>query len=199
MKKLILVLITIISTSTFAQKVYYNQAVNSCPEKTSEGLIDKCIKESYLLNYDFTTVDGKLVSTDKTKKAIVLIANATWSAPCWGDIPALNKMVEKYNDKVQFIMIFWDKEAKIKRMAEKLDDRILLVPPRDVDKVETGNLDISGFIHKLDYPTAYLIGKDKKFLNVKRGAETPTKEMGWDKVNEINIKNFEEFLSPALN
>ena len=38
----------------------------------------------------------------------------------------------------------------------------------------------------------------KRFVNVKRGAATPTKEVGWDKVNEINTKNFEEFLAPIL-
>ncbi|TYP97022.1 thiol-disulfide isomerase/thioredoxin [Tenacibaculum adriaticum] len=199
MKRLLTLVLIVISSSVFAQKKYYNQAVNSCSEKTSEGLIDKCIKDSYLLNYDFTTLNNEVVSTKKIKKSIVIVAAATWSAPCWGEVPTLNTMVEKYHDKVEFIMIFWDKEAKVKKMAEKLDKRILLVPAREMDKTETGNLDVSGFVHKLDYPTTYLIGKDKKFLNVKRGAATPTKEMNWDQVNELNTKNFEEFLTPVLN
>ena len=199
MKNFLILLLVVVSSSTFAQKKYYNQAVNSCSEKTSEELISKCIINSYLLDYDFTTMENKVVSTEKIKKPIVLLAAATWSAPCWGEVPALNKMVEKYHDKVEFIMIFWDKEAKVKKMAEKLDKRISLVPAREQDKIEKGNLDISGFVHKLDYPTTYLIGKDKKFLNVKRGAATPTKEMNWDQVNELNTKKFEAFLAPALN
>ncbi|MDO6674671.1 thiol-disulfide isomerase/thioredoxin [Tenacibaculum gallaicum] len=199
MKKLSFVLMCFLTTVIFAQnKTYYNFAVNNCVEENTEGLIDKCIKGSYLLNYNFTTMDSKTVSTDKINKPIVLIANATWSAPCWGDVPALNKMVEKYNDQLEFVMIFWDKEAKVKRMAEKLDKRIKLVPARDIDKVQKGYLDISGFVHKLDYPTAYLISKDKQFVNIKRGAATPTKEVSWDKVNEINTKNFEDFLAPIL-
>lgn len=199
MKKLSFVLLCLLTTVTFAQnKKYYNFAVNNCAENSTEGLIDKCIKGSYLLNYNFTTIDNQTISTNKINKPIVLIANATWSAPCWGDIPALNKMVEKYNDKLQFIMIFWDKEAKVKRMAEKLDKRVKLIPAREGDKVKKGYLDISGFVHKLDYPTAYLLTKDKQFVNVKRGAATPTKEFGWDKVNEVNTKDFEKFLAPVL-
>ncbi|WP_428742839.1 TlpA family protein disulfide reductase [Tenacibaculum sp.] len=199
MKKLFFVLMCFLTAVTFAQnKTYYNFAVNNCGEESAEDLIDKCIKGSYLLNYNFTTTDSKTVSTDKINKPIVLITNATWSAPCWGDVPALNAMVEKYHGKLEFIMVFWDKADKVQRMAEKLDKRIKLVPARDIDKVEKGYLDVSGFVHKLDYPTAYLIDKDKQFINVKRGAATPTKEVGWDKVNEINTKNFEDFLAPIL-
>lgn len=199
MKKILFFLTVVLSTSAFAQKVYYNQAVNSCDSKNAEELIEKCIKNSYLLNYDFTTVDNKAISTDKIKKSIVIVTAATWSAPCWGEVPALNTMVEKYHDKVEFIMIFWDKDLnKVSKMAEKLDDRIHLVPAREADKVKTGNLDVSGFVHKLDYPTTYLINSDKKFVDVVRGAETPTKEMGWDKVNEINTENLEALLSPVV-
>ena len=53
-------------------KKYYNFAVNNCNEITSEGLIENCIKESYVLNYDFKTINDQLISTDKIKKPIVL-------------------------------------------------------------------------------------------------------------------------------
>ncbi|CAM1346629.1 TlpA family protein disulfide reductase [Tenacibaculum crassostreae] len=199
MKKLFYVLVCFITTITFAQnKTYYNFAVNNCVEESAENLIDNCIKGSYLLNYDFTSIDGKKISTDKIKTPIVVIAGASWSAPCHGDIPAINKMVEKYGDKLQFIMILWDDEAKAKRMVDKLDKKVFIIPAREGDKVKKDHLDISGFVHKLDYPTAYLINKDKQFVNVKRGAATPTKEFGWDKVNEMNTKNFEDFLAPIL-
>lgn len=199
MKKVFLLVALISSTVFYSQKVYYNQAVNGCGSTNDDDLINNCIKNSYLLNYDFTTLDNQTLSTSKIKKPIMVIATATWSAPCWGELPALNAMVEKYADKVEFIMIFWDKELpKVEKMAAKLDNRIKLVPAREGDKVTTGNLDISGFVHKLDYPTNYLIDVNKKFVNVKRGAATPSKTMGWDKVNEINTKDLEAFLAPVL-
>lgn len=199
MKKVITLLLIVVSSSVFAQRVYYNQAVNSCTNKSSEELINKCIKDSYLLNYDFTSAKDEVISTKAIKKPIMLIASAGWSAPCFGQIPALNKMVEKYHDKVEFVMIFWDKKEKIKRFQDKLDKRVILVPASAKDKVEKGNLDISGFVHKLDYPTAYLIDKSKKFIDVKRGAATPSKTMTWDQVNASNTKEFETFISQVIN
>lgn len=199
MKRVLTLLVIVITSSVFAQRKYYNQAVNSCSDKSSEGLINKCIKNSYLLNYDFTTDEENVISTKKIKKPIVLIAAATWSAPCFGQVPALNAMVEKYHEKVEFVMIFWDKKGKIKRFQDKLDKRVVLVPARAQDKVEKGNLDISGFVHKLDYPTAYLIDKSKKFVDVKRGAATPSKSLSWDQVNATNTKELETFINQVIN
>lgn len=200
MKKIALILTLFITVLTYAQdKRYYNFAVNNCTEEGTENLIEKCIKGSYLLDYDFTTIKGRALKTSKIKKPMVVIAGASWSAPCWGDLPTINKMVDKYGDKVEFVMILWDNEKKAQRMVGKLNEKVSVIPAREGDKVEKGYLDISGFVHRLDYPTAYLIGKDKKFLNVKRGAATPSKTMGWDKVNETNEKNFEAFLAPILN
>lgn len=197
MKKIIFLLTVFIVASVFAQKkTYYNMAINSCNEKSSENMINKCIIGSYLLNYDFKTVTDELVSTDKIKKPIVLIAASTRSAPCWGDIPAINKMVEKYSDKVEFLMIFRDDKKGIERMAKKLDGKVKLIP--STKQLENGFVESFGFIHKLDYPTTYLISKNKQFLNVRRGAAVPSKTMKWEAVTEKNVAELEAFLTPVL-
>ncbi|AUC14637.1 hypothetical protein BTO06_05560 [Tenacibaculum sp. SZ-18] len=198
MKRLLSFLLIILVTSVFAQKKYYNQAVNSCAGKSSDELIDKCIKDSYLLNYDFTTDESKVISTKDIKRPIVILAAAGWSAPCIGQIPALNEIVDIYHNDIQFIMIFWDKKGKIERFKSKVDSRVLLVPAGDSDKVEKGNLDISGFVHKLDYPTAYLIDKTKKFVDVKRGAVIPSKTVTREEANETNASDLEAFIQQVL-
>ncbi|CAM1340578.1 TlpA family protein disulfide reductase [Tenacibaculum amylolyticum] len=198
MKRLVTLLLLVITSSIFAQKTYYNQAVNSCADKSSDELINKCIKGSYLLNYDFETDKGTMISTDKIKKPILLIAAAGWSAPAVAQIPAINEMVDMYGDKMEFIVIFWDKKDKIKRFQDRLNPAVKLVPARDGDKVERGNLDISGFVHKLDYPTAYLIDKSKKFTDVLRGAATPSKGVTWDDVNDKNGEDLEAFIQQVI-
>lgn len=198
MKNLITLLLITVSLSVFAQKKYYNNAVNSCSGTSSSELIE-CIKGTYLLNYDFTTINGKVISTSDIKKPIIIVAAATWSGPFWGGMPALNKIVEENHDKIQFIMIFWDKEAKVKKMAHKINEHIALIPARESDKVERGNLDISGFVHKIqDYPTAYLINKNQQFVNVVRGAESPSKTMKWEEVTKTNLENLNKVIAPLL-
>lgn len=198
MKRIVLLLLIIFASNTYGQKKYYNQAVNSCAAQTSEELIEKCVKNSYLLNYDFTSDEGKVVSTKNIKKPILILAAAGWSAPCISQIPAINKMVERYHNEIAFIMIFWDKKNKITRFKTKVDPRVTLVPSGAFDKVAKGNLDISGFVHKLDYPTAYLIDKTKKFVDVKRGAMIPSKTTTREQANEKNASALEAFIKQVL-
>ena len=198
MKKILILFLAVISSSIFAQNKYYNNAVNSCPGTSSAELIE-CIKGSTLLNYDFTDINGKVISTDKVKKPMFIIAAATWSGPFWGAMPALNQVIDANHDKIEFVMIFWDKEEKIKKMSHKITSHASLIPARETDKVERGNLDISGFVHKLnDYPTGYLIGKDKTIIDVARGAASPSKTMGWDEVNKINLEKINGIIDQLL-
>jgi len=147
------------------------------------------VKGTTILNYDFKDINGKVISTDKTKKPIFIAAIATWSGPVWAGVPAMNKIVEKNHDKIDFIFIFWDKEEKIKKVAHKFSKHIALIPPRKDDKVERGNLNISGFVHKIkDYPTGYLIDKDKKLINVFRGSAVPNKDLSMAQAIDIKYK-----------
>ena len=204
MNRLLVLLTLFIATQTFSQKkIYYKDIVDDCITAAThdasmlDDVVYNCIKDKYISNYDFTSIDGETISTDKIETPIVLLTAATWCAPCWGEIPGLNKIVEKYDGKVKFIMLFWDMEKGVKRMAEKLDKRIFLVPSKEKLK-DRSSIRVSGFIHKLDYPSAYLITKKKKILNFKRGAASPSKSITKDEANEINEKELDDFIAPVL-
>lgn len=204
MKNLVFVITLLITSQSFSQqKIYYKDIVEDCVSVLNndaallDDIVYNCIKDKYISNYDFTSINGETISTDNIDIPIVLLAAATWCAPCWGEIPALNKMVEKYDGKVKFIMLFWDTEKGAKRMAKKLDERIFLVAAKSENE-NRSSIRTSGFIHKLDYPSAYLINDKKRILDFKRGALSPTKEMGWDEVNQINEKELNEFIKAVI-
>ncbi|CAM1333575.1 TlpA family protein disulfide reductase [Tenacibaculum aestuariivivum] len=204
MNKLLLFLTLLLATQSFSQKrIYYKDIINECITASGneaailDDIVYNCIKDKYISNYDFTSIKGEKISTSNIKTPIVLLTAATWCAPCWGEIPALNKMVEKYDGKVKFIMLFWDFEKGVKRMEKKLDKRIFIVASTEREENKS-SINIAGFIHKLDYPSAYLITKKKRILDFKRGALSPTKKMGWDEVNKINEEELDEFIKPIL-
>jgi len=187
MKKLLTLILLTISFSITAQKKYYNNAVNNCSGSTSTELIE-CIKGTTLLNYDFTDINGKTISTDEVKKPIFIITAATWSAPFRA---AIN------HDKVEFIMIFWGRG--LNNMASKINKKANIIPAKDSDKVENGNIDISGFVHRLkDNPTGYLINKNKIVIDVARGAASPSKTMTWEEASKLNLEKINGIVNQLL-
>lgn len=210
------ILISLNSWSQTTEKIYYKDVVDNCiddlnkqinqawKDKENEkaralfdSLVNNCIKGKYLSNYDFKTIKNKTISTEQINKPILLLTSATWCGPCWGEIPTLNKLAKKYDGKIEFIVLFWNRKVDLKKMASQYDKRINLIPSES-EPIDKSSIMISGFNHKLDYPTAYLIDKNKKILNLTRGAASPSKDMDWDEVNEINEKKLTEFIEPIM-
>ncbi|MBA6316923.1 thioredoxin family protein [Cellulophaga baltica] len=219
MKQTLLILTLTFTVQFYAQtdgKTYYKDVVENCVEdlnkqinqawadkenekakKLFEQLIDDCIKGKYLSNYDFKTIKKDIISTDKIDKPILLLTSATWCAPCWGEIPTLNKLAEKYDGELELIVLFWNKKKDLKKMAGKYDMRIHLIPSEN-EPTDKSSIMISEFNHKLDYPAAYLIDKDKKIIDLTRGAAFPSDKMTWEEANDINEKKMTEFISPII-
>jgi len=218
MKKIFIGITVLLSLSTFGQtdKIYYKDIVDNCIENLNtqinqawkdkendkaktlfDSLVNTCLKGKYLSNYNFKTIENKIISTDKIGKPIILLTSATWCAPCWGEIPTLNKLAEKYDGEIEIIVLFWNQKKDLKKMSSQYDKRIHLIPS-DSEPIDKSTILISGFNHKLDYPAVYLIDKYKKILDLTRGAAYPNEKIGWEEVNRINEKKMTEFISPII-
>lgn len=217
---LLLVLISFLAIQLKAQtqKEYYKDVVDNCVKELNQksneafmvtkdfelgralfdSLVNSCIKGKFLSNYTFRTYDKRTFETDNIDKPIILVTSATWCAPCWGEIPTLNKLANEYSNEFQIIVMFADQKNKLKKMAAKYDDSIWLVPSDNAPS-DNSSLRISGFNHVIDFPTAYLINSNKQILDVSRGAAFPNDNMTWEKANEINEKKLRTFIEPIIN
>lgn len=107
------------------------------------------------------------------EKPSFLQVTASWSAPCKFEVPALNKIVEKYSDKLDFLLSFWDTQSALKKLAPHYYKAIFLIPSQ-VKQSEPTTIDLSGFRHIMGFPTNYLITIDKQIINFSQGATITT-------------------------
>jgi thiol-disulfide isomerase/thioredoxin len=130
------------------------------------------IVDSYIDNYDFVSVSGTIYSTRKRTKPLFLQVTASWCAPCRAEIPALNKVAEKYSDKVDFVLLFWDDKESLLKFKDKFNIRIFLIPSEE--KSHAYNvLSISGFNHMMSFPTNYLIDMNNRIIDYTGGGVIP--------------------------
>lgn len=121
---------------------------------------------------EFKTLDKAVFKIGQKKRPTFIQITASWCAPCRAEIPALNKIVEKYSDKVDFVLLFWDMQYDVSKLANQYDKRIVLVPS-DEREVTRGSIYISGFKHDLGFPSNYLVSVNNRIINFSRGAAAP--------------------------
>jgi thiol-disulfide isomerase/thioredoxin len=89
---------------------------------------------------DLTTIDGKSITQSDTKnKTIIYNFWFVSCRPCVAEIPALNKLVKKYqSDTILFIAITFDNKDCIKNFLQKrpFDFQISSLPQDKIDKIK---------------------------------------------------------------
>lgn len=103
MKNFLLSLIILFTINSFSQ---------SQPSKTAIG--------EKFPEFELTTLSGEKISSKSLKGKVVFI-NLWFTAcvPCIEEMPELNKLKEKYADKVEFYAITFDDAERVKRFLEK--------------------------------------------------------------------------------
>lgn len=184
--------------SEFHKKLdYYNlkakEEFESGREKQGLKYLKDSVKTaivgSYIDNYRFEKIDGTIFEVSESDKPIFLQVTATWCPPCKAEIPALNTIVEKYADSIDFVLLFRDTKEDLKEFALEYDKRVNVIPsPR---KLERGLVEISGFRHKLGFPYDYLISKERFIQDFKGGAFAPDDKRTIEDVYKLNYEKLE--------
>ncbi|MBC7398746.1 MAG: TlpA family protein disulfide reductase [Mucilaginibacter sp.] len=132
--------------------------------------INSCINNTYLENYRFKTLTGKVIDLGRMNKPVFMTVSASWCAPCKAEIPVLNKIAEEYKEKIDFIVLFWDTPEETAKLALQYSNVINIVPSPKRYKGDDHEITISGFKHFRGFPASYMIATDKQIVKYQEGA-----------------------------
>jgi thiol-disulfide isomerase/thioredoxin len=147
---------------------YYERNDNETIHKYEDSM-KSLIIGSYIREHEFTPLKGEKVSTAKMDKPLFLQVTASWCAPCKAEIPALNRIAEKYKEDADFVLLFWDTKEGLEKLENLYSSNISLVPSQEKFD-DPSTISISGFKHTMGFPTDYLINKDNKIVGFSQGA-----------------------------
>lgn len=172
---------------------YYEDKIRRIAYKREKEVIEAyqdsaftALNGSLIGDYTFVDIEERVIKTDELAKPLYLMASASWCKPCIAKIPALNKAVEEYHDRVNFAVLFYDDDAMVRKMASDYNENIYLVPSKG--KRQSGDIDINidGFRHIMSYPTSYLINPEKTIIKLSQGGYVADTFMTED-FNEIIV------------
>ena len=136
-----------------------------------EDFTNNHLEGSYMDNFKFKNLRKKEVSLYDYEKPVFLITYASWCVPSKGEIPALNELAKQYKDKIDFVILFWDKRSTAKELAKQFSKDISVVY---VDESENhGAYVVKQLKHSLGLPTCFLLSGNKKIMDIKRSVFPP--------------------------
>ena len=147
-------------------------------------------------DYTLKGFDKKKIKLSSFKKPLFILTYASWCIPSKGEIPALNKLAQKYAKDVQFVMLFWDKKHSVKKIARKFSHNITVCYANESYKNDA-NI-VANLKHTLGFPTSYFLDQNLKVVNIKRGGAQPDKKSTYVKAYTMNYNAFREGLGSLL-
>ncbi|QNJ98516.1 TlpA family protein disulfide reductase [Constantimarinum furrinae] len=133
-----------------------------------DSLINHVVNGSYLDNFKVRKLSGRKKELNDFDKPVFLMTYASWCTPGKGEIPALNEIAESHYKDIDFVVLFWDRKEKVKKVAGEYSRRITVLY---VDEMEnTHDHIVQTMKHSLGFPTSFFIDKDKRIVDVRRGA-----------------------------
>ncbi|MCG9972647.1 TlpA family protein disulfide reductase [Christiangramia crocea] len=131
-----------------------------------EDFTNNHLEGSYMDNFKFHNLKKKEVQLYDYSKPVFLITYASWCVPSKGEVPALNELASQFKEKIDFVILFWDKREKAKELAEQFSSDISIVY---VDETENnGAYVVRQLKHSLGLPTCFLLSDDKKIMEIRR-------------------------------
>lgn len=160
-----------------------------------DSLVNYSLKGSRLDNFKVKDLRKKNVALDEFTKPVYLTTYASWIVPTEGEIPALNKLAEKYSDQVNFVLLFWDNQEVTKKLAKKYHKNIMVLY---VDELQNSSPYVIKMMkHSLGFPTSFLLDKEKKIIDIRRKVSHPY-GIEFEKSYDLNYNSFSKAISLLL-
>ncbi|MDR6300770.1 TlpA family protein disulfide reductase [Mesonia maritima] len=160
-----------------------------------DSLVNNCLKGTYIDNFNITCLRRNNDCLNDYKKPIYLLTYASWCVPGKGEIPALNELAEKYKEEIDFVVLYWDSKAEVKKVAKEYTRSIHLVY---VDELQNKDAYIvRNMKHSLGFPTTFYIGSNKQIIDISRIEMLPYTEK-FERSYNLNYKNVSQGISEIL-
>ena len=154
-----------------------------------DSLVDNRLAGTTFDDFTFKQANGKKLQLGKIKKPTVVITYASWCVLSKGEVPALNKLAQKYGNDVRFVVLFWDRKQNMEKIARKFSKRINVCYAHEYYKNDAPI--VAALKHKLGLPTTYYLDENLKVVDIRRcGVKECPKNADAKKSYTLNYNSF---------
>ena len=121
---------------------------------------------------------------------------ASWCIPSKGEIPAINSFVKKHHKDIDFVLLLWDEKREVIRFSKQFHRKMDVVYVNELKNRDAYTIKM--LKHSLGFPTTFLIGSDKKILDIRKNTQIhPSTDA--EKALEMCISEMKNDISIIMN
>lgn len=122
-------------------------------------------------DYNFKRVYGGKTILSDFGKPLLIQTYTSWCVLNKGEIPAINKIANRYRKMLQIVIVFWDKRQNVKDLASKFNSNIEVCY---VNENVARNEDVvSTLKYGMGFLASYYLDSSLKVLSIKKGTAAP--------------------------
>ncbi len=152
-----------------------NQAYSKKNFEKAENLFDSLVQNSlagtHFDDFSFKRLGKSRIQLSTIDKPILLITYSSWCIMGKGEIPALNQIAKEYKDKMQIVVVFWNKKNDMKKIARSFDNQIMVCYANDAEQKDIKA--ISYLKKTFGFPTTYLIDENMELVDISKNFVKP--------------------------
>jgi thiol-disulfide isomerase/thioredoxin len=181
--------------------VYANVAYEKGDLEQGKFLFDTLVNNQLIgtkfLDYNFKRASGRKLYLSEFKKPILLQTYATWCVLNRGEVPAINKLAQKYKDKIQVIVVFWGKKQAVKGLQNLFNGAVEVCYAnesytKDEEVVAT-------LKYAMGFMNSYYLDQNLMVVSIKKSQENILpKNIPMKEAIKINMNNYEKSFAELL-
>ncbi len=171
----------------------YNKKNYEKAQYLFDSLVNHNLTKTSFDDFSFKRFGKRRIKISDVKKPIILITYSSWCIMGKGEIPALNQLAKDYEDKVQIMVLFWNKKSDMKHIAKKFDKNVIVCYANENERKDSP---IMMYMKRpLGFPTAYLINENKMLVDIKKSFVKPENKIDLQRSAEHFYKKYSQELS----
>ncbi|WP_127844788.1 TlpA family protein disulfide reductase [Psychroflexus aestuariivivens] len=150
-------------------KIARNLGNRQLTEELLDTLINQKLIGSYMDNFNVDCLASRNCCLNDYKKPIYLITYASWCIPSKGEIPAINDFIKNHHKNIDFVLLLWDEKREVIKFSRQFHRKMDVVYVNELKNRDAYTVRM--LKHSLGFPTTFLIGSDKKILEIRKNTQ----------------------------
>jgi thiol-disulfide isomerase/thioredoxin len=136
-------------------------------EQLFDSLVDKSFKGTQFDDFSFNKLgSGNRFKLSSVGKPILLLTYSSWCILGNGEIEAVNKLAKEYKNKMQIVVVFWDRKDDMKKIGSQFNSAVEVCYAHETNKEDLSAIKL--LKKTFGFPASYVLDENMEVVDINK-------------------------------